>query len=116
MKNEWLKKIEAKTSHKKCVKGFMATGIMELCSRMRVAIWANVACGGHRLDLNDLPFEEVMKIHFVKEAVVSGFSIWLDDREVFRQRFPMDFTVQVGETLNLDMRTIEMEAVSLVLS
>ena len=101
--NEWVRRKEQRS-------------VKELQGRMRVALWANDVHGRHQLAFDDFPFEEVIKIHFVEEVVVSGFSILVGESPLFHQRFPTDYNLHEGESLNLDMRSLGWVTLPLVLS
>ncbi len=93
--------------------------LQELKKAMYVTLWVDDARGRHQLSTGALPLEEVINIHFAGEAVVGGFSVWLGEREVFRQRlgFPSGFVIpREGGSLEIDMSNVEMELIPPLLS
>ncbi len=113
--NEWLKRHAARVS------GIVTTmdDVAKLRKSLRVTLWSEDAHGRHQLSLGVLPFEEVMSIHFAEGAVVSGFSLWLNDKEVFSQYvngFKTSVTIPSDGSLNIDNRSLLMKLVPCDLS
>ena len=93
--------------------------LQELKKEMYVTLWVDDARGRHQLSTGALPFEEVIKTHFAGEAVVGGFSVWLGDREVCRQRlgfYPGIVFPREGGSLEIDMSNVDMELIPPLLS
>lgn len=110
--NEWLVRREQKN-----VSGMPFTLWSKgMESRMRIGLWVDGVYGRHQLTFDDFPFEEVITIHFVEKVVVSGFSILLDGKELYNERFSMDYDLHEGASLSIDMKPLKMMTLPLILS